>query len=468
MAFTNTLKRAFGFAYEAAETTSRRRAIKVDARPEDAILDPKKRSKVISGARDLKRNLAIAAWAIRTHCAHVAQHSFQARTGIDALDDAIEARMAEWSRAENCDAAGRHPLYRLTYLTEMGRVNDGDAFLVMLSDGKLQAIESDRIVTPAQLPQGIKPESMVQGVQIDQAGRVLRYAVNRRTAKGKFTFDQMIDAGSVIQHGYFDRVDQVRGISPLAAAINSFLDLSEATEYALAKAKISQYLGVKIKRAAADALDAGKATEQAQGPINFGKGPVVFDLQNGDDAEFMTADSPGENFQQFMKYVTMTALKALDIDYSFFDSAHTNYSGARQALLLYHRSARIRQREVRDVLDRITRWKLAQWIKAGEIKLPTDLDEATLRWEWIPAGLGWIDPLKEIKANAAALDAALDSRQRIARERGEDWFEIVDQLASEQDYARRKGIVLSTDAANTLQDDPDPATPDKNNQEASP
>lgn len=434
------------FAYDATETGTKRRAIKIDTRPEDSILDPRKRARLISAARDLHRNLATAAWALRTHCAHVAQHTFQAKTGDDALDEAIEGLMSSWSAPEACDAAGRHPLHRLIYLAEMGRVREGEVLLLMLRDGRLQAIESDRVAQPEGPALRQAKGTVIQGVEIDAAGRPVRYAIHSRDPSGALKFTAWIDAQSVIHHGYFDRLDQVRGVSPLAAAIAPLTDQAEAEQYALLKAKVSQYFGLKIKRADGGSID-GNTADQA---VNFGKGPILLDLPEGDDAEFMTVDNPGPSFQEYMRAVTMTALKALDIDFSFFDSSHTNYSGARQALLLYKRSALIRQREVRDVLDRITRWKVRSWVADGRLILPRSRELDSLRWDWVPGGLGWVNPLQEVKAQAAAVDAGLTSRQRLAREQGEDWFEIADQLAQEQSYAREKGIALSGAAGDAL------------------
>ena len=63
-----------------------------------------------------------------------------------------------------------------------------------------------------------------------------------------------------------------------------------------------------------------------------------------------------------------------------------------------------------------------------------------LRWEWVPAGMPWIDPLKEINADIAAIGAGLSSRTRRLREQGIDFKELVDELAAEQKYLVEKGL----------------------------
>jgi hypothetical protein len=58
-----------------------------------------------------------------------------------------------------------------------------------------------------------------------------------------------------------------------------------------------------------------------------------------------------------------TALKGLDIPYSFFDEAHTNYSGARQALLQYEQSADVKRHDVR--LSHLTSSRTSESHRSG-------------------------------------------------------------------------------------------------------
>jgi capsid protein len=43
----------------------------------------------------------------------------------------------------------------------------------------------------------------------------------------------------------------------------------------------------------------------------------------------------------------------------------------------------------------------------------------------------WIDPLKEVNANKAAIESNQDTLARICAERGEDWREVVKQRGEE-------------------------------------
>ena len=163
--------------------------------------------------------------------------SFQMRTQSPELNAQVEALMAQHSRPANCDAAGRHPLPKMIRLFEARRTIDGDVFALKLRGGKIQAIEGDRIASPSGRDVG-DPTAWVNGVKTNGAGRALAYGLCNRTSGGSLEWSRSIRAGSVIQHGFFERFDQVRGISPLASAINSFQDLYEGVDLALAKRKV--------------------------------------------------------------------------------------------------------------------------------------------------------------------------------------------------------------------------------------
>jgi capsid protein len=131
-------------------------------------------------------------------------------------------------------------------------------------------------------------------------------------------------------------------------------------------------------------------------------------------------------------------------------------------LLQYQQSADIKRQDNRELLDELTRWKLEQWADEG---LLTEEELAQVYWDWIPTGLPWIDPLKEIAAQKEAIDAKLDSRQRICRSLGRDFFDVVDELADEETYIIKKGLsVTSESPANKPQAEP-VAVPTDNKEE---
>ena len=437
-------------AYEAAESNTQRRQPSSTIKSTDQLLTPQKRKRLQSKARHLQENFTIAAWAIRRHLDYVSRFSFQAQTGDPGLDAELENLVAWYGRPANCDQAGRHGLASIVRMAEERRTVDGDCFFIKLRSGHLQAIESDRVRDPEK-PESIKSRGVwVHGVKVGPSGRPLSIAVHKRTDRGSYEFQKTIRAANVYQLGYYDRFDQVRGVSPLAPAITTFQDVYEGFDYALAKMKVSQLFGLVFYREAAEAISLPTATTDDAAPadpagngysIDFGKGPIALDLEPGDKAEFLEPKTPPAEFQKFSEVMIGAALKSLDIPLSLYDEAHTNYSGARSALIHYQRSVRIKSEQLRELLNRITGWRLKMFIADGQLDLPAG---ARLDFDWIPAGVPWFDPTKEIAGDVAAINAGLTTRSQVIKERhGRDFRDVIDQLAAEQRYIDDAGLVLN-------------------------
>lgn len=457
------------FGYDATVDSGRRRAASGATKSEDRELFPSARHKLVGGAREIARNFAIAKWAIGKHVDFVTKFRFFSRTGIKTLDDRIEAIVAEDAKRERNHVAGRHRLSRFMRIQEFRKTSDGDVGILRVKGGKLQIIEGDRIRDPhgdfrgIPVPFPLEPTiRWVNGVLIDDelGGKALAYAIHNRGVDGaSFRYDRTIAAQHLFLNGYYEREDQIRGISPIASAINSFRDVYEGIDYALAKAKVSQLFAMVFYREAGDSLnETTKAEDDNNGDgtaegytVNFGKGPQFFDLDPGDRAEFLESQQPSTQFQDFMRVVIMIALKSLDIPYSFFDEKHTNFFGSRGAWLHYEESAEHKRDDNIELLDWITRWRLKLAVLDGRLELPRGWSVKDLQWEHVPKGMPWWDPQKEITGDLMAIGAALDTPQRIIKRTGTgDWKDNIDSIAEYLEYARSKNVPILFQAGSSV------------------
>lgn len=437
-------------SYDATDSRGRRRQPAPDSRAEDLILDVSRRSRLEASTRDLYRNASLCAWMVRRHLDYVAMFDFHSRTGVDAVDDQVERLMSRWFRKYNCDRAARHPFWRMVRILELMRTVHGDVGLLKLRDGRLQIIEGDRIRNPSGLTVS---GDWVHGVKVDAAGRPLAYAIHRRRPYGGYELERIVPASAMILYGYYDRADQVRGISPIASAVNQLRDVYEAEELALAKMKVSQLFAMAFKRSSQFDLGAVRpvADEPASGQryeVDFGRGPLKIELEPGDDVSFLEAGQPSAQFREFMQVAIAVALKSLDIPYSFADEAHTNFFASRAAWLHYERSCMAKRADLADLLNQIIVWRLQLFVLDGELTLPPGRDFGFLDWEIVPLGMPWWDPIKEINGDLAAIRAGLDNPQRITKDRGKgDWYDNIDEIAKALAYARSKGVPLAFDPA---------------------
>ena len=455
-AATNWLSR-FG-RYIAAEPNQQRRDPGTRIQSSDALLDSQKRRRVIEGARELNRNFSVAAWAIRKHLDYVSTFTFQANTDDPVFNERLEALMNWYNRPINCDIAGRHSLRRMVRLAEMRRVLDGDVFLVKLRDGRLQAIEGDRVRSP---DNRVDPMyNWVHGIKVGAGGSMNRVAVWSRSLDGQYSFERDISAGNVIQLAYFDSFDQVRGVSPLTSAIASFQDSLEVTDYARAKAKITQLFALAITREMADD-DAELYGDEYK--VDLGRGPVKLELDPGDKAEFLESRHPSTEFQAFLTLSLQAALKSLDIPWSFYDEAYTNFFGSRAALIQYQQACKSKREDLKEMLDRITVWKIQQWMAAGILSMPAGVQQIDqIYWDWIPAGVPYWNPEQEITGDLMAVEGKLRTRSEIRREKyGDDWRDVVRKLAEERDYLTQYGFDESTEGLVTVPVMAEPDVPEE-------
>jgi len=423
--------------YIAGEPSNTRRDPGTRIQSSDQILSPVKRKRATEGARELWRNYSVAAWAVRKHLDYVSTFTFQADTGNPALNEHLESLMSWWGRPLNCDVAGRHSLKRIIRLAEARRVIDGDVFLVKMANGMLQAVEGDRVRDPDRMPPKKlnEPAAYTHGIRTNKAGKMLAASIHRRNADGTYTLEREIGAGRLLHLAYFDSFDQVRGVSPIISAISGFQDALEVSDYALAKAKITQLFALAISRDQSDSFDDDDDEAESGYEIDFGKGPVKMDLDPGDKADFLESKHPSTEFQAFLHMTLQAALKSLDIPWSFYDESYTNFFGSRSALVQYQKSCESKRDDLKETLNRLTGWRISKWLANGVINLPNGFDAHSIKWDWIPAGLPWWDPSKEIKGDVLAIENNLRTRSEIRKERyGDNWRDVVRRKAEEDQF----------------------------------
>jgi capsid protein len=441
------------FGYDALEPAGRRKKISRTVYREDHHFQGNKHRGLQESASDLVRNLSLAGWMVRRHLDYVAQFEFHGRNDDEGINRQIEQLMLEDSRPARADVSGRFGREKLFRLAEARRVLDGDTVLVKLRDGRLQGIQADLIQDPARPPQG---EQWINGVLINDFGRPLAYGVHKRSGYTRTEFARRVNATNLIHYGFFDRYasDQVRGVSPLVSALNPLRDVYENFSFALAKAKVSQLFAMAFYRDSPDSVmpvepdpdqgnidSDGDSIEEPRGFQAFMKSDTRYiDLNPGEKAEVIESKQPSTEFQNFTQLVMQVALKSLDIPFSFYDESHTNFFGSRAAWLHYERSCKDKRDDQIEMRRNYTQWKLQNWIASGRLVLPASMRQTDINFEWVPRGMPWWDPSKEINGHIAAIKAGLDTPQRICRATGTDYFDNVDAISKALQYASEKGV----------------------------
>jgi capsid protein len=434
-----------GGGYDAINPRGRRQSGPSTITREDNLLRTGRRTKLSSTSQDLVRNFTLAGWMIRRHLDYVALFDFHSRNAnakhlkadkvvLRDLDAEISRLMKEDSKPEQMDIGGRFGREKMFRIAEMRRTVDGDMGLLKIQSGHLQGIESDLIRNPtdqdlrgASFRGNGKPTEWVEGVKIGTAGKAQSFAIHRRGRGGSsYELQNIVPATNLIHYGHFSRFasDQVRGISPVVAGLNNMRDVYEGIDLSLAKMKVSQLFAFAVFSEALQHtgdIEEEDATEDGEGKkynVDFGSGPVHLELDPGDRAEFLESKTPSTELQAFCQLVIGIGIKALDIPYSFYDESFTNFFGSRAAWSHYERSCIDKRTDQVTMRDDFTRWKLQTWIKSGRLTLPLGMTIADLEWEWVPRGIPWWDPSKEIRGDKEAISAGFDNPESVCKSRG--------------------------------------------------
>jgi capsid protein len=448
--------------YDATEHRGRRRPPMQRTMAEDWHADERRRRILSATSRDLARNFAIAAWAIRKHLDFVADFTFQGKTPDEGFNAYLQAWWKEKCKRRAFDVAGRHPHRRATRLAEACRSLDGQVGWLKLAPsnpdnpwrGRIQAIEADRIFMPrGAMPENAKVEEWFGGTRIDtRTGRALAYAISRRVNRSNRELERIVSADNMLVHAAYEfRYDQVNGISPIAAAINQFRDTQESIDYAYAKLKLGELFGVQILTEATESTLGAEYTDDEDGDgVNDAKprvdlaqrGPFVFELDPGEKAEILESKTPSTETVNFLKLMIHVALRSLDIPYSFFDESFTNFYGSRGGLIQYLHSCSSKVEDLQEFLDDHTAWRLQLAVDDGELELPSGKDLSFVAWEHVPGGIPWWNPVVEARAAAMTVAGGFSSPQRICREIGTNFEENIREIAAAQKFAKELGVDL--------------------------
>ena len=463
------LKKAFSVAlgYDYVEQTGRRRMPPASHKSEDYELTSWQRTVMTSGTRDLARNFPAVRFSVNTHTSAVTDMVPQLRTGDEGLNRDIEALLNWWFQPNNFDVSGRWGFKPFLRLLEEQALLCGDCGILMLGgeyEGKLQAVEGDRIYsdcggTTADLSR------FVHGVETDPStGAAKNYCICKRECDG-LTFERIVPGRFLQLYGYFNRFDSRRGVSPYSSALAPFRDSYEASQFALMKMRLSQILGFTITRqnvqdyveqdeTVQDVAPDGTVRRKPRYKIDLNHGLFVQEMIPGDEIKPVESNQPSTEFQSFWNSMISVALKAVNQPFGFFQPGVSNYAELRVHSLQWLEYIKSRRDVLKQLLNSLISWRLSLFLANGQLRLPARMNVSSLSWEWVSPRLPWLSNYEEVQADVLNLQAGLTSPQRICKQRGEDYAEILAEWAAFNQERESLGIAPFNSAAKIPQIQP--------------
>ncbi len=272
---------------------------------------------------------------------------------------------------------------------------------------------------------------IIAGVEYDGFDRIVAYWILPHAPGDHFasiTQSIRFAAGDVVH--VFERhfIGQVRGISPLVAALPVANTASIAQDAMAKRLQISaMFLGAITSPDGSDSFEGNPNPSMEPG--------AILRFRPGEDFETFQAADAGD-YMAFFKMLYRSIAASIGVTYEDLtgDLSGVNYSSYRGGSLTARRKAEARRKVllIEGLLDPV----FEHW---QAIKMLDGESKADQAHSWIEPAWPQIDPQKEAKAEIELLNAKLKSRKEIIEARGRD-FEAVNTEINNDDLSTIKEV----------------------------
>jgi hypothetical protein len=381
------------------------------------------------------------------------------------INDAIEESWSQWCRKQTCDVAGRLSFQDLERMAIGAMAESGEVFIRLVRQpfggGRaplaLQVLESDLLDDTFSGGSTAPGNSWRMGVEVDEWGRPVQYAFLRQhpgdTAFGTAAGSRhlFIPADQILHLYIAERPSQSRGVTWFASAIQRLHHLAGYEQAELVRARASSALMGFITSPEGAGETYGEEVIDGEHVTTFEPG-MFKTLFPGQNVEVPQLNAPDGQLEPFTRAMLRAMAAGVQINYASLsqDYSMSNYS-----------SSRLAQLEDRENWKALQQYLIASlhtpvfeaWIEAavlsGELALP-GYELAPSRYcscRWMPRGWSYIDPLKDVEADKAAIRCGLKTQAQVVAEQGGDLEELLLARKAEIDRAMDLELQFDTNPA---------------------
>lgn len=421
--------------------------------------DETKFFRMMERARNFDRNNMVVGQGVNRLVANVIQDGFtlDVQTPDAAANKLIRERWYEWADdATACDWEEEKTFVDLEQLVFRNTVVDGDVVSLLTDEGSIQACEAHRVRTP----RGTK-RNVVHGVLLDGRGRRRQYWITKRDIDplAAVKLVQEIqpynvrdeDGERVVLHNYFPwRLSQTRGVSALVPCVYPVHYHDDLQFAKLVQAQVASCWAIIEEQTAsvtpqtAPQVQTAQTGERTTEILSDGSTRIIdgsspgmrVRLPKGVKAQGFSPNIPNpEFFPHAALILTFIAVNLdLPLHVLLLDPSKTNFSGWRGAI----DQARIRFRAMQRLMIRrfhcpVYRWKVRQWISEEKVLAAAFAKHgpAIFAHAWNPPTWSYIEPHKDIQANALELATHQTSPRRQRARQGEDFADLVPEIVAD-------------------------------------
>lgn len=385
-------------------------------------------------------------------------------------NEQIENAFGAW--AEEIDLAGK------LRLAARAKVESGEVFAVLITNPALdhpvkldiRLVEADQVATPHVQP--IDP-TRVDGIDYDAAGNPTFYSI-LKAHPGSGSIDSMSatrePARNVVHYFRPKRPGQGRGYPEIASALPLFA-YQRRFELATVQAAETAANIAAVVQTGAPADDEGEEVSPMS-TIPLERGVATF-LPYGYQIGQVKAEHPTTTFREFMGQLIRSFARAIGLPFNIAsgDSSGYNYASGRLDHQTFDELIKIERDSIERIfLRRIMKAWLAEAVLVRGL-VPANAsairgDLSLVSWLW-PCR-EHVDPVKNVTADAMALENGLTTRTAILAKQRIRFRDNAKKLAEEISYLNRLGVPATAKAPVVDPNAPDQQdTPSVDSQSAS-
>jgi lambda family phage portal protein len=250
---------------------------------------------------------------------------------------------------------------------------------------------------------------------------------------------------------------QLRGLSSYAPAIVKLFMMDVYDDAELERKKQAARFATFITRPATNLenieqdIDQPGTVPDAGGNDTldpyYGPGAFMM-LGEGDDVKFSAPADVGGGYEPFQYRVLLQICSALGVPYGelSYDLSKATYASSRAGLLAFRGDVEAFQYAV--LVYQFLRPVYLRWLQtavvAGAVPIPVaawNRDRARFaRFQAITPRAPWVDPVKDVQAEALSVNNGFKSRSAVIEAQGYDAEEVDQQIAAERERAEELGL----------------------------
>lgn len=401
---------------------------------EEKILNEGDRLKLLSNLRNSYRNNIITNTLISTLQTNVGKVQVKSTTGNQDFDTAREEYFKKWTRDIEITNQSLGNVIKLV-IAELALA--GDCLIVLLKNGKIQLVPSERICS-ATNPENRKQDE-ISGCRINKFGAITHFRICGYDAMGNVDRENgtYILAKDAIFIRNQTRIGSIRGIPYLANAVNILQSIEEIHSSYTTKIKVNSLFACAItSNSPYDERWSGMANSSEPNRSNFTtleSGSLLM-LEDGENITQIDASKGANEVEKFLIYlISFVSAPIVGSIESLLGFSNASFASSRVTKTQSNfKFTQYREMLEDQILRRLFNWKTRKLQKFGD--LPDNIefsdyeDQMRFSWTYLPV----LDSEKQSKVDASMIENNLISYTELFAEKGKDFEQEIKQIAKDK------------------------------------